>query len=161
MLQLRFFHFLKFYFWIKKLNFFIFKILCLDLKAFGSSFIQDEGVLSHGEAVLGNLSELGDTPEIDLGAILERYDNVTPLSNEARHDLYILDHIVAEVLVVLPRQVWDHGHTKVGEPVAHVHGAWYRNKGQGEPKEGEIGEEVRCEVAVLAPPTKNMVSLLI
>ena len=79
--------------------------------------------MSHEETVLGDLSELGDTPKIDLGAVLERYDHVAPLSDEARHDLHVLDHVVAEVAAVLPRQARDHAHAEVGEPVAQVHGA--------------------------------------
>lgn len=73
----------------------------MNLKVFGSNFVQDKRFLSHGEVVLGNLSKHGDTPEIDLGVVLERYDDVVPLSDEARHDLHVLDQVVAEVAVVL------------------------------------------------------------
>ena len=79
--------------------------MCLDLEGFGSSFDQDEGFLSHSEAILGDLSELRKTPEINLGVVLEHYDDVTPLFDEARHDMHILDHVVVKVVIILPRQV--------------------------------------------------------
>lgn len=93
--------------WIKKLFFLILKILCLDLEVFGSSFVKDEGFLSHDEVVLDVFSELGNTLEIDLDALLECYNDVAPLSDEALHDQHVLDHVVAEVSVVLPREARD------------------------------------------------------
>lgn len=93
------------------------------LKSFGSTFVQHDGFLSHGEAILGDFSELGDTPEIDLGAILERYDNVTPFSDKTRHDLHVLDDGVGEVAAVLAAEARDDGDAEVGEPVAQEHGA--------------------------------------
>ena len=41
------------------------------------------------------------------------------------------------------------------EPVAQVHGVWYRDKGQGKSKEGEIKKEVRCKVAVVGHAIKE------
>ena len=79
----------------------------MDLEVFGSSFVKDEGFLSHDEVVLDVLFELGNTLEIDLDALLECYNDIAPLSDEALHDQHVLDHVVAEVSVVLPREARD------------------------------------------------------
>jgi len=81
------------------------------------------GFLRHSEAVLGDVSELGDTPKVHLSSVLQGYDNVTPLSDEAWHHLHVLYHAVPEVAAVLTRQPRDHRHPQVAEPVPQVHGA--------------------------------------
>ena len=81
--------------------------MCLDLEVFGSSFVKDEGFLSHDEVALDVLFELGNTLEIDLNALLECYNDVAPLSDEALPDQHVLDHVVAEVTMVLPREARD------------------------------------------------------
>ena len=102
-------------------------------KPFRPTLFENGGLLSHGEAILGDLSELRDTPEVNLGAILQGDDDVTPLTNEPGHDLHVLDGAVGEVAAVLARQARDNRDPQVGEPVPEVEGPRHSGQGQGKP----------------------------
>lgn len=91
-----------------------------SLKPFRPSFLQNHRLLSHGEAVLGNLSELRHAPEVHLGTVLQSDDNVAPLTDETWHYLDILDHIVRKITPILTRQSRDNCHPQVGEPVPQI-----------------------------------------
>nr|GMD29650.1 inhibitor of growth protein 1 homolog [Ipomoea batatas] len=109
-------------------------------------------LLSHGEAILSNFSELWHTPEVDLSPIFESDDNVTPLPDEPGHDLNILDDFVGEIASVLPG---DDSDPEIGESVAEREGSENCGESERQPEKSETQKEVGYEVAVVGPAVEK------
>nr|GMD25807.1 hypothetical protein Iba_chr08cCG13650 [Ipomoea batatas] len=109
-------------------------------------------LLSHGEAILSNFSELWHTPEVDLSPIFESDDNVTPFPDEPRHDLNILDDFVGEIASVLPG---DDSDPEIGESVAEREGSENCGESERQPEKSETQKQVGYEVAVVGPAVEK------
>uniref|UniRef100_J3LKF9 Uncharacterized protein n=1 Tax=Oryza brachyantha TaxID=4533 RepID=J3LKF9_ORYBR len=95
-----------------------------------SSRAAGEGALGggHGAAVVGDLAEPRDAPQVDLGAVLEGDDDVAPLADEPRHHHHGRHRRVGEVGAVGAGQPGDDGHAAGGEAVPEDEGAGHRRQ---------------------------------
>jgi hypothetical protein len=116
-----------------------------------AALADDEGALSggHGAAVVGDLAEPGHAPEVDLGAVPERDDDVAPLAHEPRHDHHGRDGRVGEVGAVGAGEPRDHRHAPGGEAVPQDERAGHGRQRQRQPQQGQPQEQVRRQVAVV------------
>jgi hypothetical protein len=116
-----------------------------------AALADDEGALSggHGAAVVGDLAEPGHAPEVDLGAVPERDDDVAPLAHEPRHDHHGRDGRVGEVGAVGAGEPRDHRHAPGGEAVPQDERAGHGRQRQRQPQQGQHQEQVRRQVAVV------------
>lgn len=145
-----------------------FSLLVGDLEALGTSgwctHTRDEGwswlLASSIKTIFGNFSELGDGLELHLGTISQGNDHVSPLSNEPRHKLHILDDLVCEILAVIPGQSWHNGHSQICKPVAKKETSEDGRQGEWKPHECEPEHKIGHKVSKVRPTIKEHFFLL-